>query len=176
MSSQETAVVAETVKTQFPSIPGVQHPEESNHLSVQDHGPDFENGILREPAQEDLSRQYNILVPQIDADGNEIPGIRTPHMEAPLATHTGWNFRLEDSHEATLAGTVGSYMPFARTKAEREAIGDSRPSIQERYGSRTRYVRAIALAAQRLVDQRLLLEEDADRYVELAIDEPAFDE
>ena len=176
MSSEETAVVAETVKTQFPSIPGVQHPEDSNHLSVQDHGPDSENGILREPAEEDLSRQYNILVPQIDADGNEIPGIRTPHMDVPLATHTGWNFRLEDSHRATLAGTVGSYMAFARTKAEREAIGDSRPSIQERYGSRTRYVRAIALAAQRLVDQRLLLEEDADRYVELAIDEPAFDE
>ena len=150
--------------------------DQADPLSVQDHGPEFEKGILREPSEEDLSRQYTVLVPQIDSDGNEIPGIRTPHMEAPLATHTGWNFRVEESQEATLAGTLGSYLPFAKNKAEREAVGDSRPSVQERYGSKTRYVRAIALAAQKLVDQRLLLEEDADRYVELAINETAFDE
>ena len=174
--ADESAVPADVVKARFPSVSGVCCPNEPSRLFVQDHGPEFERGLAsREPPEEDLSREYTTLVPQIDRDGNEVPGIRTPQVEAPLATFTGWNFRPAGSAQKALAGVVGSYFPFARTEREREANEDSRPAVEKRYPSRGHYVRAIALAAQKLVDQRLLLEEDADRYVENAMSEPVFD-
>ena len=70
-----------------------------------------------------------------------------------------------------LASLDGSYLPFAKTADERSNGGDPRPSLQERYRSRVHDVRAFAAAAQRLVKQRLSLEEDADRYVALAVPE-----
>jgi Alpha/beta hydrolase domain len=91
------------------------------------------------------------------------------HVEVPLATFTGRNLRLPGRAEQDLASLNGSYPPFAKTADERSNGGDPRPALQERYRSRVHYVRAIAVAAQRLVEQRLLLEEDADRYVALAM-------
>ena len=172
----ETAVPAELVKGLFPNIPGITCPDEPSRLYLQDYGPNFDRGIIsNEPPEEDISREYTVLVPQVDADGNDIPGIRTPHVEVPLATFTGWNFRPEGAAEKALSGVIGSYLPFAATEEKRRATGDPRPSVQERYRSRAHYVRAIARVAQRLVDQRLLLEEDADRYVEQAMKEKALD-
>ncbi|MCH8827618.1 MAG: hypothetical protein IIB16_11725 [Chloroflexi bacterium] len=173
--SDETAVPVDVVKERFPHVPGVKHPYSANRLFVQDHGPDFDSGIIAEPPKEDLGKEYQVLVPQVDADGNEVPGIRTPHVQAPLATYTGWNYRPLGSAEKSLAGLTGSYFPFARTKAERQESGDQRPSLEERYGSKQAYVKAIDKAAQDLVQQRLLLQEDADRYRELAEAETAFD-
>ena len=165
------ASVAE-VKSRFPQIPGVVFPRELDRLFVQEHGPEFERGIIaKEPPEIDTSKEYAVLVPQVDADGNDLPGVRTPHVEVPLATFTGWNLRLPGCAEQDLASLNGSYLPFAKTAAERRAGGDPRPALQERYRSRVHYVRAIAVAAQRLVEQRLLLEEDADRYVALAMQE-----
>ena len=112
----------------------------------------------------------------MDADGNDVPGIRGPELEVPLATYTGWNFRPQGAAEEAMAAVNGSYLPFTKTRAERLEKGDPRPSIEERYGSRARYVKLVALASQRLVEQRLILEEDADRFVEQAMSEPAFDE
>ena len=169
----ETLVPAGVDSASFPSAPGVECPVESSRLFVQDHGPEFEQGILsREPPQEDVSREYAVLVPQVDSSGSEIAGIRAPDVEAPLATYVGWNFRTNGAGKA-LAGLVGSYLPLARTKAERRDAGDSRPSLEERYPSPEAHVEAIAVAAQRLVDQRLLLAEDAQRYVERAAEEYA---
>jgi hypothetical protein len=165
------ASVAE-VQRRFPQIPGVIFPHEPDRLFVQEHGPEFERGIMaKEPPEVDTSKEYAVLVPQVDADGNDLAGIRTPHVEVPLATFTGWNLRLPGCAEQDLASLNGSYLPFARTAGERRANGDPRPSLQERYPSRVSYVRTIAVAAQRLVEQRLLLEEDADRYVALAMQE-----
>jgi hypothetical protein len=110
-----------------------------------------------------------VLLPQVDSDGNEVAGLKTPQVEVPLATYTGWNYRVTEGANNALAGLTGSHLPFPATDAERVSSGDPRRSIDERYGSTARYVRLIALAAQRLVEQRLLLEEDADRYVELAM-------
>ena len=171
--SGETLVPADVVSASFPSAPGVKCPIEPSRLFVQDHGPKFEQGILsREPPQEDVSREYTVLVPQVDTSGSEIAGIRGPNVEAPLATYVGWNFRTNAAGEA-LAGVVGSYLPLARTKAERRDAGDSRLSVEERYPSHEAYVEAIAVAAQRLVEERLLLPEDAQRYVEQAAEEYA---
>jgi Alpha/beta hydrolase domain len=67
----------------------------------------------------------------------------------------------------------GSFIVFAATEAERERAGDSRPSLQTRYPSREDYVAEGRAAASALVQQRLLLPEDAARYVDAATREPA---
>jgi hypothetical protein len=170
--SDETGVPADVASRAFPKIPDVEHPQHANRLFVQDHGPDFDSGITaNEPPVEDRTREYTVLIPQVDSDGNEIPGVRTPHVQVPLATYTGWNYRPTGSADRAIAGTTGGYHPLPATREAREKSGDARQSIQERYGSKARYVRLIALSAQRMVEQRLLLEEDADRYVALAMEQ-----
>ena len=119
------------------------------------------------PKPED-GRQYRPLVTRVDADGNEAAGIRLPDIAVPLATYTGWNLYKSPFPEGELCDRDGSYLPFARTRAERERSGDPRPSLEERYGGREAYVAKLAEAARQLVAERLLLQEDADRYVEAA--------
>ena len=108
-------------------------------------------------------------MPQVDDNGNDMAGIRGPDIEAPVGTHTGWSLRKAGFSEGELFSLSGSFVPFARTRAEREASGDTRLSLEERYTSHAAYVRAVAQAASRQVAQGLLLEEDADRYVEAAM-------
>jgi hypothetical protein len=175
-SADGTLVPAAVVRGHFPKIPGIDCPSQPNRLFVQEFGADFDRGLLsKEPPEEDKGKEYAVLVPRVDADGNDLPGIRTPHVEVPLATFTGWNFRLPGCAEHDLASLNGSYLPFAKTADERRASGDARPALAERYRSKAHYVRAIATAAQRLVEQRLLLEEDADRYVAQAMRETGLD-
>jgi hypothetical protein len=107
-------------------------------------------------------------VPQVDADGNETSGIRLPDIAVPLATHTGWNLYKAPFPEGELCDRDGSYAPFAATRAEREAKNDPRPSLEERYGTHAAYVKKVADAAQKLVAARLMLDEDAQRFVEQA--------
>lgn len=141
----------------FPAIPGVRPPAEANRLFVQELG--------AEPPAEDRTREYAVLVPAVDIDGNEVAGVRVPVLQAPLATYTGWNFRPEGSAERAPAGIFGGYFPFARTAEERRASGDPRPSVEERYGSGEEYVREVERAARQLVAERLMIEEDMERIV-----------
>jgi hypothetical protein len=173
--SDGTLIPASAVQAHFPLLPRVECPATPNRLHLQDYGPDFPRGLIAyEPPAVDTSHEYAVLVPLIDADGNDVPGIRTPHVEVPLATFTGWNLRPTGGGAKALASVTGSYFPFAQTPAQRQASGDPRPSLTERYRSRADYVARIARAAQTLVEARLLLEEDADRYVQLAMQEKAF--
>ena len=87
---------------------------------------------------------------------------------APTATITGWNLRAPGRRGGDLCGLSGSYIPFARTRAERQANGDPRPSLEERYGDNAGFVRAVEAAARKLVSERFLLQEDADRYIKAA--------
>jgi hypothetical protein len=145
-------------------------PPHANRLYVQHYGAQYPDGpITCEPPTEDVTREYAVLVPQVDADGNDISGIRTPHIAVPVATYTGWNPRPPHQGGPALSSIIGSYLPFAATREQRQASGDPRPALTERYRSAAHYVRCIARAAQQLVEQRLLLEEDADRYVARAI-------
>jgi hypothetical protein len=107
--------------------------------------------------------EYAVFVPTVDADGNDIPGIRSVELAAPLATFTGWNLRQSGFIEGHLCQTAGSYIPFARTAAERGA--DPRPSLQERYGNHQGYVAKVREAANNLVRQGYLLPEDRDRAI-----------
>jgi hypothetical protein len=111
-------------------------------------------------------KSYGIKVSAVDADGNEVAGLRLPDIAAPLATYTGWN--VYDSARSELCDRDGSYSAFPKTKAEREAAGDPRPSVEERYGSREAYVAKIKAAADALVRDRLLLPVDAAAYVKAA--------
>ena len=113
-------------------------------------------------------QRYPILVPKPDADGLDIPGIRPMQIRVPLGTSTGWNVRAAGHREPTLCGLTGSFIPFARTKAERTASGNPRPSLEERYTDRNGLVSAVERAARELVEQRFLLQEDADRFVAAA--------
>jgi len=138
----------------FPAIPGVSDPRTIE-------GP----GLMRNGHVDALP----FLVPRVDADGNEVTGIRVPELTVPLATTTGWNFRSQRvGNPSTLYALLGSYVPFARTKAERDARHDPRLSIEERYRDRDEYLQKIRASASALVSDRFLLQEDVDDVVQRA--------
>ncbi len=144
----------------FPKIPGFSHPGLINQLSEMDYS--------EQPPRPIAGQQYRVMVPKVDADGNELGGIRLPEIAAPRATHTGWNLRRAGYAEDELANIFGACIPFAATKREREASGDSRLSIEERYPVAHAYLDAVANAAAQLQRERLLLAEDVERYIERA--------
>jgi alpha/beta hydrolase family protein len=105
-------------------------------------------------------------VSAVDADGNERSGVSVPELTVPLATHTGWNLRHPESGGVDqILYFAGSTLPFAGTRAEREAAGDPRPAIAERYASRADYLGRVREAARRLVAAGYLLEEDIETSV-----------
>jgi hypothetical protein len=152
---QGTAIPAETVR--MPRVPGFAHAPGGNRI-----GPPVD--WVDPPAP--LDKFYETRVSAVDADGNEVAGIRLPPIAVPLATYTGWNVYRAQPGE--LADRDGSLIPFARTRREREAADDPRPSLEERYGSRDAYVARVEAAAAGLVAERLLLRADAARYVAAA--------
>lgn len=173
--AEGTLVTAEAVHDAFPSLEEIDCPGELNRLFLQDYGPDFANGIMtQEPPWVDLAQEYAVLVPSIDADGNDVPGLRTPDLMVPLATYTGWNLRAEGYGAKAMYSIVGSYIPFAPTASAGRERRDARPSLAERYRSKSTYVRLVALAVQQLLEQGVLLPEDADRYMEAAMRADAF--
>jgi hypothetical protein len=106
-------------------------------------------------------KAFGTLVSAVDADGNEVAGIILPELAVPLAAHTGWNLRHPDIGGAEqLLMFAGSTIQFARTRAEREATGDPRPSIEERYASRADYLERVRQAAVKLAGEGYLLEAD----------------
>ncbi len=105
------------------------------------------------------------LVPRVDADGNEIAGVRSVLLEAPLGTYTGWNPVARGFFKGQIQALGGGYIPFAKTKAERLAAGDPRLSLEERYVNHEGYVARVKAAAARAVAERFLLQDDADRIV-----------
>ena len=119
-----------------------------------------------DPPEEGPSRFYETFVAAVDADGNEVAGIRLPPIAVPLGTYTGWNVYRAQPGE--LCDRDGSLIPFARTRAERDAADDPRPSLEERYGSRETYVAKVREAAAALVAERLLLPADAEAFVAAA--------
>lgn len=144
----------------FPAIPGVHVPHEANRAYRLNFGPDWQQGVLSwQPPK--VGAAFPILVPQIDADGNERDGVRLPEISVPLATYTGWNLR-DPSIGAPnqRVSFEGSFIPFPRTASEREASHDPRKSIAERYVNREDYLARYGRAIDRLVEQRWILPVD----------------
>jgi hypothetical protein len=109
------------------------------------------------------------LVPQVDGDGNDIGGIRLPEQAVPLGTYTDWAFRSETiGAPSTLLAMAGSYIPFPKTRAEREKSRDPRQSIEERYASRADYLSRVERAANQLATERYVLGPDVKPIVEEA--------
>lgn len=144
----------------FPPIRDVNMPVEVSDADRLDFGPQWQQGILSlQPPK--VGKSFPILVPQVDDDGNERDGVRLPEITVPLGTYAGWNLR-DPSIGAPeqRVSFEASYIPFAKTKAERRAAGDSRKSIEERYGSREDYLDRFSHALDDLVGQRWILPED----------------
>ncbi len=104
-----------------------------------------------------------IQVPKRGGDGNALGGVRLPDIAVPTGTSGGQN-----QPQTFTCMLVGSFSAFAATKAERERMGDTRPSIEERYRSRDDYVNRVRAAAQDLMARGFLLPEDAAVIVQEA--------
>lgn len=147
-------------KLSFPQIPGVSLPQTVHQAHRVDYGPEWGRGIITQqpPA---VGRAFPVFVPQVDRDGNEMAGVRLPELDVPLATYTGWNLRdPKTGAPASRVSFIGSHLPFAKTKKEREQRGDARLSLAERYQSRAQYLGQYAEAALRLIERRFLLADD----------------
>src|SRR5262249_51048748 len=154
----------------FPSIPGVTYNGLKTTRYLFDYGPNYyTSGIptinppVVTPSYQDNPLNgpiYPSFIPITDSDGNDIAGVRLPDVTVPLATYTGWALRAGpqagDGCEA-----AGQHIPFAKTKAERLATGDPRPSVEERYPSFAEYYSAVKRAIDGLIKDRLMLCEDA---------------
>jgi hypothetical protein len=164
-----TLVARANVK--LPKIPNVAVPEAPQGAYRANYGADFvSKGIVtNEPPK--LGSAFPTLVPQVDADGNDLAGIRMPEIAVPLATFTGWNlFNDHSGPPNVMANELGSFIPFSRTRAEREASHDSRPSIEERYKSKDAYLELITKSANDLASKGYLIKEDIPRIVQQAAD------
>ena len=168
-----TAVSRSEVLSVFSSLPDFAKvdPDRLWVLREVDLGPEANQGVGRYPVQE--GRTYPCFVSAVDHDGNEIAGIRLPDIAVPVGTHTGWNPRDPETGAAEqIIPMQGFSRFFAPTRQVRDASGDVRPSIEERYPSRDRYLEQVREVTEQLVTDRYLFEEDekivisacADRY------------
>ncbi len=172
--------LAEPHKTalNFPTLPGVpaDMPRAGfiNPMLDYDFGPGFDpNDVTGVPtlAVPRINQVIQMLAPKVDADGNEIGGVPVVLRDAPLGTYLGWNIVADGArpfHKGKLCGNAGSVIPFAKTKAEREANNNSRLSLEERYGDHAGYVAAVKKATANAVTQQFLLESDANALIKAA--------
>jgi hypothetical protein len=172
--SDGTLVAATAAAIGWPKIPGAPTPEGVLNPALDyDFGPRFKyndhSGII-DNAPPKIKQVIPTLASKVNADGNEIAGVHPLLLDAPLGTYTGWNpiaSGVLKGQECQLqAGTI----PFAKTKAERLAKGDPRPSIEERYRNFEDYYSKLQRAAKDAIAKRLLLPEDADHELKLAVE------
>jgi Alpha/beta hydrolase domain len=149
----------------LPRIPDLAAPSVAHEAYRVDYGPRWAAGIItREPPG--IGAAFPTLVPQVDADGNELGSVRVVELLAPLGTYTPWQLRGGDGpHAGELVDFLGTYVAFSRTEAERTRRGDSRGSIERRYADKPAYVEAATRAARSLVAAGLLLPEDVGAVV-----------
>jgi hypothetical protein len=145
----------------YPKVPGIAAP---NAVKA--------GGRVRDPLWPDGAGEGTalpLLVPQVDADGNDLGGIRMPDLAAPLGTAAGWVFRPPSmGSPETLVMLRGAWTPFAVTKAQREKTGDPRLSLEERYASKDEFMTKVSAAIQQLIERRLLLESDREPQMKQA--------
>ena len=158
--SDGTLVETAREKQGFPAIPGVKYTGKVNDLFLQNR--------RGEPPEHIAGTEHRVYVPKVDADGNELGGVRSVDVQVPVATYSGWNLRAKGYMEDELCYLVGSYIPFAKTKEDRMKSGDPRLSLEERYKDNADYVEKLALAARSLIEERFLLPEDAARILNTA--------
>ena len=170
--SDGTAVESRGLLARFARLPGVRVPPQTTRAMRLDYGPEGHQGrTVALPAVE--GQEFPALVSDVDEDFNEVAGIRLPDLAAPLATYTGWNPRHPDIGNPDLfigitGGLAGWTLPFVATGADREASGDPRLSVEERYPSKEDYLMRVRESAEALVAEGYMLAEDVDGVVERA--------
>jgi len=169
-----TFVPNTTAAMGYPNIPGKPSPEHIQHpLLDYTLGPNFkyQNQSGYWTAVPTVKQVLPQLVPKVDADGNELAGVKSPLLMAPLGTYTGWNVMSAGPFKGQMCqfnSPIGGFIPFARTQAERAATGDPRLSLEERYRTHDGYVQAVSAAAHTLVKDGYLREVDADAMIKQA--------
>jgi hypothetical protein len=141
-------------KLKFPAAPTPKHPHFARRL---DFGPEFESSgiVSKEPPA--IVQTFPVLVPNVDADGNELAGIRLPQLAAPLATYTGWNYRTAAiGAKGEIYDMIGSTFPFSKDR------------IAALYKDRDDYLAKTLAQGRALVKQGYVLEEDLLEIVERA--------
>jgi hypothetical protein len=154
--------LVEPNKTGFPTVPGAAVVRVTNVVAPP--------GDWTKP--EPAAKAYRTLVSKVDGDGNEAAGIRLPDIAVPLATYTGWNEYKPPYPAGEIADRDGSCLPFPVDKAARQASGDPRLSIAERYKSGADYLARVQAVVRQLLADRLILPDDAEAYLERARREP----
>ncbi len=164
----ETLVRLDAVN--FPAVPGVTLPSVAHQAYRADYGPRWAEGIIDyQPPK--LGPAFPTLVPQVDMFGNELGGVESVEILAPLATYTPWNLRTGfPGGTEELTDFLGTYIPLPETESQREAAGDPRPSIASLYSGKQEYLELAERAARSLVERGTLLEEDVARVVQRASD------
>ena len=153
----------------FPAIPGVAIPNRIDNPVALDFGPRFRTEGIATIEPPDTMPHYPLWLPQVDADGNELAGLRSPDVAVPLATYTGWSlFDPDFGPGDQLVSLQGSYIPFSATRSMREQRGDPRPAILERYANRDEYLGRLTQYSVELVDRGYLLAEDVPEIVRRA--------
>lgn len=157
-----TLVDLAAVREAFPAVPGLRLPGSYYHPYRLDPGPRWAAEGIADHVPPRTGPRYVCLVPQVDADGNEVAGIRLPEVAAPLATVCGWNLR-NPAFSRSLGRNSGRWWPFAPDADVRAASGDARPAIGERYPTADDYVGPATACLDELLAARLLLPMDHER-------------
>jgi hypothetical protein len=162
----------------FPRLKNIKVPIALPPVWQLDFGPAYAaHGIItKEPPKEGLL--YPLLVPQVDEDGNEVGGYKGIFAAVPVGTFTAWYNQPQWYQPfGVVGGLQGGFLPFARTKAERDISDDPRPSFEERYGNRAGYEVKVNAALDAAIKDRMLASYDRtaifnyamqawDKYVE----------
>jgi Alpha/beta hydrolase domain len=174
-SSLARGTLVPAASVAFPSIPNVTGPQGIwNTRLVYQRGQQFNardlSGVVSsEPPVSGAT--YATLLPQVNADGNDLDGLRSVTLMAPLGTYTGWNVRGAGFSQGDACDLTGSYIPFALTLAQRQAAGDARPSLQERYHDLNGYATAAKNAVAQLVSLGYLLPADQAAAIASAVNQ-----
>jgi Alpha/beta hydrolase domain len=164
-----TLVEATARAMHWPTIPGAPTPDDViNPVLDYDWGASFryndQAGI-----ETNVVPRIKQAIPtpgsKVDEDGNELGGVKSVLLQAPLGTYTAWNPVASGPLKGNEGNLAAGYIPFAQTRAERLAAGDPRLSVEERYGSQEGYNCVVSRAAERNVHDRYLLPGDATRLI-----------
>lgn len=162
-------VEASAKATGFPAWPGAPSPDGKLNIFLDyDMGPafryhDVSGAIAVQPPV--IRGTIPSRVPRVNGDGNETAGVPSVQLQVPIGTYLGWNIQSAGFGKGGGCGFFGGFIPFAKTRAERLAAGDPRPSLQERYGNHAGFVAKVRATVTRQQAAGWLRADDARKII-----------